>query len=92
MKQELDSILERLRKETELVVHIEGHTDPSGNPSGHYNMSALRAGFTAEYFQKMGVKEGRIHQRLRGSAAAKHMPPAMWHKNRRVVVRIFKPL
>ena len=91
MKQELDPVLERLRQQADLVVHIEGHSDPSGSPSGHYNMSALRAGFAAAYFEKMGVKEGRIKQHLRGAAAAKLMPPSMWHKNRRVVVRIFKP-
>jgi outer membrane protein OmpA-like peptidoglycan-associated protein len=90
MKLELEPILERLRQQTDLVVHIEGHTDPSGSPAGHYNMSALRAGFAAAYFQKMGVAASRIKQHLRGANAAKLMPPSMWHKNRRVVVRIFK--
>jgi outer membrane protein OmpA-like peptidoglycan-associated protein len=91
MKQTLASRVEALKQHPELVVQIEGYTDPSGDAQHHGDLSFLRAHEVAEFFKQEGIPASRVISLARGDSMPQALrdDPERWGENRRVVIRIW---
>jgi len=90
MKHTLKSLIKKLESHSQWRVHIEGHTDPSGDPGSHGNLSLLRAKNMADFITAKGIDPSRIT--YRGYSASLPVDrgdtPASMARNRRVVIRV----
>jgi len=59
-KPELDKIVAVMNKYTDMVIHIESHTDSRGSAKYNEKLSERRAKSTYDYFIQQGVKVERI--------------------------------
>ena len=57
---ELDRILEFLKKNKDIKIKIEGHTDNIGTDKYNEKLSLLRASSVVDYFIKKGIDKSRI--------------------------------
>jgi outer membrane protein OmpA-like peptidoglycan-associated protein len=57
---ELDKLVELMKKNTEMVINVEGHTDNRGSESYNKNLSDRRAKSTVQYVISKGISKDRI--------------------------------
>ncbi len=77
----LDEIISELKKQPNLKVEIDGHTDNTGTPEANQKLSEARARAVANYFISKGIIPKRIKTKGYGSSKPISNDPA---KNRRV--------
>lgn len=83
----LDAVATVLHREAETVVHLAGHTDPSGRRWANVLLSRARAEAAKAYLVSLGVSSDRVSTAGHGSAVPIDPTPA---RNRRVDVYVIR--
>jgi OOP family OmpA-OmpF porin len=65
-KETLDAAVETLEQNPKYVVHVEGHTDSTGDREHNLELSQRRADAVAKYLVDHGIDEGRVSTRGHG--------------------------
>jgi len=86
----LNELATLLDKQESWLVQLSGHTDNTGNPIKHMELSKNRTQAVKDYLIKQGVKEYRIKTEWFGQErpVADNKTPAGRQKNRRVEMKI----
>ncbi len=92
--EELDQLAAFLKQNPEVTVEIGGHTDSSGDRELNRRISQQRADAVAEYLKGKGISMKRMYTRGYGEdfPIASNSTEDGRKKNRRVAIRVFKPL
>lgn len=95
---ELDKVIEFMRRQPNLHVEIRSHTDSRGDADYNRQLSAKRAQAVAGYLVSKGIDSGQVSARGFGedqlvNACGDGIPcsEAAHRMNRRTALRIFKP-
>jgi outer membrane protein OmpA-like peptidoglycan-associated protein len=80
----LDRVARRLTENPSLSVVIEGHADPSGDPSANMTLSQSRAEAVRDYLVAAGIDQGRLEVAAFGDTRLKYGRAD--GRNRRVVI------
>jgi outer membrane protein OmpA-like peptidoglycan-associated protein len=88
--QELDRIVEILKSDPTLHLHIEGHTDNEGTDQRNQNLSDRRARAVKHYIEKKGISDKRMDYKAYGSKRpiASNATPEGMAQNRRVEMHL----
>jgi outer membrane protein OmpA-like peptidoglycan-associated protein len=88
--QELDRIIDILKSDPTLHVHIEGHTDNEGTDKRNQNLSDRRARAVKHYLEKKGIAVNRMTYKGYGSTKplASNATPEGMAQNRRVEMHL----
>ncbi len=91
---ELDQLVAFLKQNPNLTVEIAGHTDSSGDNEVNRKISQRRADAVANYLKRKGISLRRVYTRGYGEEfpIASNSTESGRKKNRRVAIRVFKPL
>lgn len=91
---ELDQLVVFLKKNPDLTIEIGGHTDSSGDRETNRKISQLRADAVAQYLKRKGIPLKRMYTRGYGEdfPIASNSTESGRKRNRRVAIRVFKPL
>ena len=86
----LDSAAKALVENPSVNIHVEGHTDSSGNPEGNLRISKKRAQAVVEYLANAGVEKTRIEASGFGDQfpIAPNETQAGRIKNRRIEIKV----
>ncbi|MCH8231898.1 MAG: OmpA family protein [Bacteroidetes bacterium] len=90
---ELDNLLvARLNEYPNMVIQLEGHTDPEGNTDANMKLSQDRVNAVKNYLVVKGIDAVRIKTKAFGGTqpVSKEATPEARRLNRRVEVRILK--
>ena len=60
-RQALNEAGEKLKKHTDVELHVEGHADPRGTSEYNVALAERRARTVAEYLTRLGVGEHQLH-------------------------------
>jgi outer membrane protein OmpA-like peptidoglycan-associated protein len=92
--EELDQLAAFLKANPNLTVEIGGHTDSSGDRETNRKISKLRADAVAQYLRRKGIPLKRMYTRGYGEdfPIANNTTENGRKRNRRVAIRVFKPL
>ncbi len=92
--EELDQLAIFLKQNPDLTIEIGGHTDSSGDRETNRKISQLRADAVAQYLRRKGIPLKRMYTRGYGEdfPIASNATEIGRKRNRRVAIRVFKPL
>jgi len=88
--EELDRVVEILKSDPTLHLHIEGHTDNEGTDQRNQNLSDRRARAVKHYLEKKGIADKRMDYKGYGSTRpiASNSTPEGMAQNRRVEMKL----
>jgi outer membrane protein OmpA-like peptidoglycan-associated protein len=88
--EELDRVVEILKSDPTLHLHIEGHTDNEGTDQRNQNLSDRRAKAVKHYLEKKGIADKRMDYKGYGSTRpiASNATPEGMAQNRRVEMKL----
>jgi len=88
---ELDGLVEQLKKNTEMIIQLEGHTDFAGNPQANMALSQARVEAVKKYLIRK-INKNRVLTKAFGGTQPlfKERTSEAMAKNRRVEVRIIR--
>jgi OmpA-OmpF porin, OOP family len=88
--EELDRVVEILKSDPTLHLHIEGHTDNEGTDQRNQNLSDRRARAVKHYLEKKGIGDKRMDYKGYGSSKpiASNATPEGMAQNRRVEMKL----
>jgi outer membrane protein OmpA-like peptidoglycan-associated protein len=86
----LNSVVQILKDNPSLKVHVEGHTDASGQAAKNQELSELRTISVKIYLMDKGIDGNRISRKGYGSTqpVADNKTPAGRAQNRRVELKL----
>ncbi len=89
---ELDGLIDQLKKNGDMVIQLEGHTDFAGNPQANMALSEARVEAVKKYLTRGGVNKNRVLTKAFGGTRPimQERTPEAMAKNRRVEVRIIR--
>lgn len=90
--QSLNEFIEYINQRPEVLIQLEGHTDPAGNPEANMRLSQARVESVAEYLSSNGLKKNRISTKAFGGTQPLTTETTDEAKrlNRRVEVRLIR--
>lgn len=65
---ELDKLVEWMKKYPSVRIHLEGHTDNVGKPTLNQTLSEDRVNCVKDYLVEKGIKDSRIQSRAYGGS------------------------
>lgn len=88
---ELDRLIDRLKKNGDMIIQLEGHTDFAGNPQANMALSQARVESVKRYLTRR-INKNRILTKAFGGSQPlfEDRTPEAMAKNRRVEVRIIR--
>jgi len=92
--EELDQLAAFLKQNPKVTIEIGGHTDSSGDAEINRRISQQRADAVAQYLRRKGIPLKRMYTRGYGEdfPIASNSTEEGRKRNRRVAIRVFKPL
>jgi OOP family OmpA-OmpF porin len=90
--QSLNEFINYINQRPEVLIQLEGHTDPAGNPEANMRLSQARVESVAEYLSSNGLKKNRITTKAFGGTQPLSTETTDEAKrlNRRVEVRLIR--
>ena len=91
--QSLNDFIAYINQRPGVLIQLEGHTDPAGNPEANMRLSQARVESVAEYLSSKGLKKKRITIKAFGGSQplTTEKTDAAKKLNRRVEVRLIRP-
>ncbi len=89
---ELDLIVGMMRKNTAMVIQLEGHTDYDGDPKKNMKLSQDRVDAVREYIVSKDIKKNRVKTKAFGGTVplSRDSTPEAHRLNRRVELRVLE--
>ena len=87
-QKKLQPFLTALKRHSQLILVISGHTDPRGDDKYNQVLSQLRADAVSAYFQSKGLVKDRIYASGRGKIREFPLTEDNFSRNRHVNVRL----
>ncbi len=88
---ELDQLIDRMKKNADMIIQLEGHTDFAGNPQANMALSQARVESVKNYLVRR-INKNRVLTKAFGGTKPlfQERTPTAMAKNRRVEVRIIR--
>ena len=89
---ELDVVVNMMKENINMVVQLEGHTDPLGDAKENLRLSQSRVDAVKQYIVSNGIQKNRIKTKALGGSQplSKENTPEAHRMNRRVELRILE--
>jgi outer membrane protein OmpA-like peptidoglycan-associated protein len=89
---ELEEVVKMMNENSEMVIQLEGHTDPQGDEKENVKLSQARVDAVKQYIQSKGIQKSRIKTKAFGGTQplSRENTPDAHRMNRRVELRILE--